>query len=238
VTPTTRNLKALGYIGAVAAGAALLLGSSLGHIVRGAHDKHLLAWAVLAVLTLVAGRLSVRLPLPSCIVSVSDALIVLTVLLCGPDLATLTGALDGFAASKRARGGWGKRIFNTASVALSVGLASRLYARLAPQGGFNGPSAQVAVALLGLAVAQYAVNALLVAGAVALSEWISPAAVLGNSLAWAGTCYLAGLLIASFVFLLTRKVGVVSALAIVPAPLLLHVACRKALQKTRATTGP
>src|SRR5207245_7118889 len=89
VTPTTRNLKALGYIGAVAAGAALLLGSSLGHIVRGAHDKHLLAWAVLAVLTLVAGRLSVRLAPPSRIVAVADALIVLTVLRCRPRPETL-----------------------------------------------------------------------------------------------------------------------------------------------------
>ncbi len=113
-----RNRLATAYLGAVGAAGAAILGLSLLGVARaGLGGWGFPAWAALALLTVATGRLSVRLTLPSCIVSVSDAFVVLTVLLLGAGPATVVGALDGFAASVRSRGGWQKRAFNASGAA-------------------------------------------------------------------------------------------------------------------------
>src|SRR5437899_121611 len=90
------------YVGAVGAAGAALFGLSLkSALTVGQPTGDALVWSGIAVLTLLAGRLSIRLPLPRCIVSFSDALIFLTALLFGPELATLTGALDGYSSSAK-----------------------------------------------------------------------------------------------------------------------------------------
>ena len=77
----------------------------------------ILAWLGIAALTLLIGRLSVKLPFPNCRVSFSDALIFLSVLVYGGDFGTLTAALDGFASSTRQNGTAHKKAFNTAGAA-------------------------------------------------------------------------------------------------------------------------
>src|SRR5712692_3280193 len=166
---------ATAYLGAVGAAGTALLGLSLCGVARAdLGGWGLPAWAALALLTVATGRLSVRLTLPSCIVSVSYAFIVLTVLLLRAGPSSVVGALDGFAASVRSRGGWQKRAFNAAGMAISVGLAARLFARVTPTAGPWGSPGRLLAAVLLLAAVQYLVNTALVSGAAALRDHVSP----------------------------------------------------------------
>ncbi|HXH27825.1 MAG TPA: ECF transporter S component, partial [Candidatus Polarisedimenticolia bacterium] len=104
----------------VVAAGVCALAISISEIVRREYGLGIVAWAVLALLTVVVGRLSVRLPFTDNRLSFSDAMIFLSLLAFGPDLAVLVGAIDGCAASRRSCRVWYKRVFNTAAVALAA----------------------------------------------------------------------------------------------------------------------
>ena len=223
------------FIGVVAAAGAAVLGQSLYHLVTGGFETKDLAWVGIALLTLLVGRLSVKLPLPHCRVSFSDAFIFLSVMVFGGDLATLTAALDGFASSSRAKGALHKRVFNTAGMALSINLAARLFDVLAPQGGLWAARmtlANLLVPVAALALAQYVLNTALVSGVVALKEHQSIVAVTEL-----GTAYLAGSISAAVVFLVVRELGTVSAFAILPFPGILYLSYRACLDRLVRTKG-
>ena len=222
------------FIGAVAAAGAVVLGQSLYRLISGGFEAKDLAWVGIALLTLLVGRLSVKLPLPHCRVSFSDAFIFLSVMVFGADMATLTAALDGFASSSRAKGDLHKKIFNTAGMALSTNLAARLFEMLAPAGGLG--AAQVTMADLlppvaALAVAQYVFNTALVSSVVALKEHQSIVSIWQETSPWAGTAYLAGSVAAAIVFLVVRELGVVSTFTILPFPGILYLSYRACLDR-------
>jgi hypothetical protein len=228
------------YIGAVAAAGAAILAGSLRSVLTSGFGTQDLAWLGIAVLTVLVGRLVVRLPLPHCRVSFSDAFVFLSVMVFGGDYATLTAALDGFASSSRARGAWHKRLFNTAGMAISVNLSARVFARLLPEGGVWGSRFSAEDLLLpvaALAFTQYVLNTALVSGVVALKEHASPLAIWQDSSPWAGTAYLAGSAAASVVFLVVRELGVVSALAILPFPGILYLTYRACLDRLVRAKG-
>src|SRR5258706_5410773 len=165
------DMKGNVFIGVVAAAGAAVLGQSVYHLVTGGFETKDLAWLGIALLTLMVGRLSVKLPLPHCRVSFSDAFIFLSVMVFGPELATLTAALDGFASS--ARGAWHKRVFNTAGMALSVNVAARFFVLLAPRSGVwesNLPITDLLLPVSVMALTQYVLNTALVGTVVALKE--------------------------------------------------------------------
>jgi uncharacterized membrane protein len=230
------------YIGAVVAAGAAALALSLRQIVPAYQDGRLLPWVAIAVLTLAFGRLSLRLPLPNCRVSFSDALIFLSVLLFDTELATLTAGLDGFAASTRGGGSWLKRIFNTAGLALSVNLSARLVHRMIPGIGVWGEARTslraLLVSMVVLAGVQYLFNTCLVAGAVALKESVPFLTVWEQSFSWAGTACLAGSFAAAMVFLAVREIGSFSFLAIAPFPILTYVAYRVSLGRVVESRVP
>ena len=228
------------FIGAVAAVGAAVLGQSLYHVAADGFEAKHLAWLGIAVLTLLVGRLSVKLPLPHCRVSFADAFVFLSVMVFGGDLATMTAALDGFASSSRGKGTWHKKVFNTAAMALSVNLAARVFTRLVPQNGQWGMHVTLVDLLLpvaALAFTQYVLNTALVCGVVALKERQSLVAIWQDSSPWAGTAYLAGSVAAAIVFLVVRELGVVSAFAILPFPAILYLTYRACLDRLVRTKG-
>ncbi len=230
------------YIAIVAVAGTMALALSLRQFVPAYQDGRLFPWAAIAVLTLAIGRLSLRLPLPNCRVSFSDALIFLSVLLFDTELATLTAGLDGYAASTRSGGSWLKRIFNTAGLALSVNLSARLVHRMIPGIGVWGEPRTslraLLVSMVALAGVQYVLNTCLVAGAVGLKERVPFLAVWQRSFSWAGTACLAGSLAAAMVFLAVREVGSFSFLAIAPFPILTYVAYRVSLGRVVESRVP
>ena len=183
------DLKADLFIGVVVVSGVAVVASSLRHIFTDGLEARHLAWLGIAALTLLIGRLSVKLPFPNCRVSFSDALIFLSVLVYGGDFGTLTAALDGFASSTRQNGTAHKKAFNTAGMALSVHLSAWVFARLLPDGASSGHGLSPADLLLpvtALALSQYVLNTALVATAVALKDHASFLAT------WLGRCRLRG----------------------------------------------
>lgn len=228
------------YIGAVAAAGAAILAGSLRSVLTSGLGTQDLAWLGIAILTVLVGRLAVRLPLPHCRVSFADAFVFLSVMVFGGDYATLTAALDGFASSSRGRGTWHKRLFNTAGMAISVNLSARVFARLLPEGGVWGSrfsAVELLLPVAALAFTQYVLNTALVSGVVALKEHESLLAIWQDSSPWAGTAYLAGSTAAAVVFLVVRELGVVSAFAILPFPGVLYLTYRACLDRLVRTKG-
>jgi len=228
------------YIGVVAAAGTAVLVASMSNMFAVGFESSQLAWLGIAILTVLVGRLSVKLPLANCRVSFSDAFIFLSVMVFGGDLATLTAGLDGFASSSRDKGTWHKKAFNTAGMALSVNLSARVFARLLPHGGLWGPgfsAVDLMVPVAALAFTQYALNTALVSGVVALKEGQSLVAIWQDSSPWAGTAYLAGAVAAAIVFLVVRDLGVASAFAILPFPGILYLTYRTCLDRLVRTKG-
>ncbi|PYT11816.1 MAG: hypothetical protein DMF51_14555 [Acidobacteria bacterium] len=226
------DLKADLFIGVVVVSGVAVVASSLRHIFTDGLEARHLAWLGIAALTLLIGRLSVKLPFPNCRVSFSDALIFLSVLVYGGDFGTLTAALDGFASSTRQNGTAHKKAFNTAGMALSVHLSAWVFARLLPDGASSGHGLSPADLLLpvtALALSQYVLNTALVATAVALKDHASFLATWLEASPWAAAAYVAGSLAAAAVFLAVRDLGVLLAFAVLPFPFLLHLTYRACL---------
>ena len=225
------DAPALGYIGGVVLLGAGLIGLCLYRVTFAHQDARILVWAAFAVLTLLCGGLSLRLPIASCVVSFSDGLIFLSVLLFGPELSALTAALDGYASSTRNGGTLRKRLFNTAGMALTVGLSARLFEAVRQGSAGAVTMDRLLLATISLAASQFVLNTTLVVIVVALSDGMSPLAVLRKSFVWSALSMLAGSLAAALVYMAIQSLGAATCLAILPVPVALHLMYRLVLKK-------
>jgi hypothetical protein len=229
------------YIGGVAAVGAVLVGTSLLEMARAEYGARILLWAAISILTIVAGRLAVQLPVRDCRVSFSDTLLFLSILLFGPTPATLTGAIDGYAASSREKGAWYKRLFNTAAMAISVNLAARLSDLTGAGAGLRAGGAvspaNLLLAMILMTGAQYFVNTALVSGVVALKDGASFLAIWQDSTPWAGTAYALAAAAVAVVFLSAREIGAISFIAVPPLPAVLHFTYRTWLNRPVGRKG-
>lgn len=241
MTTNRTDLRAGIYIGIVAALGAVIVGASLREMAQAEYGARILLWAALSLMTILAGNLAVHLPVRDCKVSFSDALVFLSILLFGPAPATVTGAIDGYAASSRRQGSWHKRMFNAATMAISVNLAARLFDAICPGAGFKG-GGQVSLVNLLLAVVlmaggQYLANTALVSGVVALTEGTSFLAIWSDSTPWAGTAYALAAAAVTVVFLTAREIGAISFIAVPPVPAILSFTYRTWLNRPVGTKG-
>ena len=237
---TSHSRLAALYIAAIVAAGGCVTGLSLWSVGRTEFGTTILAWAALSILTLTAGRFTVKLPFLGCRVSISDGFIFLSVILFGAELATLTAAIDGYAASTRQKGAWTKRLFNSAGMALSVFFSARLYAAAVNAGGIWGdiPVAQVLLPVLLLGTAQFILNTAIVSGVLRLKEGVSMSTVWCGALRWTGTAYLAGAVAACAVSLIVQHAGFVSTFTILPFPALLFMLYQDLVARTQASKFP
>lgn len=221
------------YIGCIAAAGAALIGWSLAQTAREGFGPRLTAWLAIATLTVLLGSLSVKLPVRDCRVSFSDALLFMSIVVFGPALATLTGALDGLAASTRRKGTWFKKIFNTGAMALSTHLSARLFQWAAPHDGpWNAAEhspLEFLLPLLLVAAAQYAMNTAMVAGVLALKDGVSFLSVVQDTTPWAGTAHLLGAASVALAMLAAHEIGVITFVALLPFPAIVYVTYRSRL---------
>src|SRR5215203_3542755 len=88
------------------------------------------AWMILALLTLVSGSATVRLPSLPATISVSETFVFTSVLLFGPAAGTLTVALDAFVISlwsyKKGHPNY-KILFNVCALPLTIWVAAHLF---------------------------------------------------------------------------------------------------------------
>ena len=124
----------------------------------------------LAVLTLLSGRLTIKVPGRAASVSVSEVFVFAAVLLFGPAVATLIVALDGACASlAQTDRRLYRALFNVAEPALSVWAAGHAYVLIALHSGPPTPGAEF-LATLAMTITYFVSNTCLTAVAVSIES--------------------------------------------------------------------
>ncbi len=224
------------YVGLVVAVGAGLLLNALVELSAGQVSP---LWLLLAGLTLVSGRLSIRLPSTHATISVAETFIFSSVLLFGVAPAILTSALDAFVASRTGRSSRNayRASFNVAESTLSVWVVATLFYSLTgvePLFGRPVPVAPLLLPLLLMTTLFFALNGALQLLAVWFERDVVPQRLIAEYLPHLALTYFTTL---CFVVLLVVNVdnlrfGVVGVLA--PLTVLYYVSSRLTHDK-RAT---
>ena len=183
------------FCAVIAAGSAVTL-ASLADLYTSSVPNE---WLVLAALTTLTGSFTVRVPMVSARISVSDAFVFAAVLLFGPSTATVIVALDCLVMTV-----WGRRsllqsFFNLSATALGIWIASHAFYWLA--GVSPGGQALVLTSLLGplftLAAMYFLVNTGLVAIALGFERRANPWLLWREHFSWFGLNYFGGVSVAA-----------------------------------------
>lgn len=155
------------YVWGVVGAGALAIAQALTELSSvSAHPS----WLILAVLALLGGCLTIRIPSLHATLSVADLFVVALMILFGPAPAIVTVAVDGFLASRRLRHRTGYRtLFNITEPVVSVWCAATVYGSLAgvsPLLGQDVPLVSIFVPLVALTTTYAGLNALLTAVAI------------------------------------------------------------------------
>lgn len=192
-------------------------------------------WTILAVLTLVSGSATVRLPALPATFSVSETFVVTSVLLFGPAAGTLTVALDALVISCWAYYRKGqpfyKSIFNVCALPLSVWIASHLFFALAgisplglssPDPTQTFPIKNILLPLLVFTVTYFSLNSGIIALAISLEKQLSPIRIWRDNFVWLSLNYFGGASVAVLLVTYTRNIDLTYLAVIIPLLLVLY----------------
>jgi hypothetical protein len=161
-------------------------------------------WVILAVLTLLSGSFTVRIPTISARLSVSETFVFATVLLFGPAAATIIVVLDTLVISlwlgpksrKPAR-----ILFNIAAGSIAIFCAAQVFYKLASIRPLTeAPQEEIFPLILPLvaaALCYFLLNSFLVAGAVAFQRKTTPFLVWRENFLWLSLNYITGASVAA-----------------------------------------
>src|SRR5262245_24533949 len=188
-------------------------------------------WTLLALLTLVSGSATVKLPGLPATVSVSETFVFTSVILFGSAPGTLTVALDALVISfwsyRRGQPSY-KIIFNVAAVSLTLWIASHLYYALSPYGPlYSSPAQRIVLQellwpLAWFTVTYYALNTWLISIAIALERKASPLTIWRKNFIWIGLNYFGGASVAALLASYTKDLDYSFLLIIVPLLVVLY----------------
>lgn len=161
-------------------------------------NKVSLQWLIVAVLTICAGLITVKIPGIKIKITIADTFVFANTILFGPVVGGITAALDGLAGSLRCKSKarrWEFTFFNMGVMSVSAFAAGELFFRLLG----NAPAYQARALALGdaflpavvLAISYYLLNALGVAVIVAMQSEQEIFRVWRENLLWGATTYLA-----------------------------------------------
>ena len=159
-------------------------------------------WMVLAVLTLVTGSLTIRIPTISARISVTEVFVFAGVLWFGPAVATFIVVLEALIGTLWLKGRSRtpiRALFNVSAGASAIWTASHIYVLVAPS-----DTKQLLLPVAVLAVAYFAFNSLLIATAVGFEHGISPIQVWRRNFLWLGLNHLVGASMAVMLVAYTR----------------------------------
>ena len=149
-------------------------------------------WWVLAVLTLLTGSLTLRVPTISARISVSEVFVFASVLWFGPAFATFVVVLEALVGTLWMRNRTPVRtLFNLSAAAFAMWSASHLYLLVSP--GSQTPRVEdllVPVAIL--AITYFAVNSWLIAMALGFEQRTSPLHVWRQNFVWLSLNHMVG----------------------------------------------
>jgi putative nucleotidyltransferase with HDIG domain len=187
-------------------------------------------WTLLAILTLVSGSATVRLPSLPATISVSETFVFTSVLLFGPAAGTLTVALDAFIISF-----WAykkgdplyKIVFNVCALPLTIWLAAHLFfltAGIRPLVENEGSVAipRLLLPLLIFTVAYFSLNSWIITFAIALEKRLSPVRIWRENFVWLSLNYFGGASVAALLVSYTRDLDFTYLAVIVPLLVVLY----------------
>jgi putative nucleotidyltransferase with HDIG domain len=191
-----------------------------------------LTWTILALLTLVSGSATVRLPSLPATISVSETFVFTSVLLFGPAAGTLTVALDAFVISL-----WSykkdhplyKIIFNVCALPLTIWVAAHLFFIIAGIGPLTlvDPSvvlrtSDLLLPLLVFTVAYFSLNSWIITFAIALEKQLPPLKIWRENFVWLSLNYFGGASVAALLVTYTRNLDLTFLALIVPLLVVLY----------------
>jgi hypothetical protein len=161
----------------VGAAGAIVLAHSLATLWR---LEILVEWVAFSIATFATGLLMLRVPSLDALVSISEAFAFAGVLLFGPEMASVTIAVDVILLSMRRRHSVSQTVFNFGSITLSLWLSGTLFFAVAgvPPLYRGGPLSGTLLVPLGLlAAANFLTNSTLAAIVIGAHSRRSPIAV-------------------------------------------------------------
>ena len=161
------------------------------------------SWFILAVLTLLSGSFTVRIPTIPARLSVSETFVFAAVLMFGPAAATVIVVLDtlviSFWLGRRANPPV-RLLFNVAAPAVAIWVASQtfyLFTQIPPLSVTPQPIISLVFPLFGLAVLYFLLNSWLIAFAVAFQKRQSAFSLWRKNLLWLSLNYFSGASVAA-----------------------------------------
>ena len=210
----------------VVVGFATIL-QSLGDIL---HDPKGWDWTILAVLTLVSGSATVRLPGLPATISVSETFVFTSVLLFGPAAGTLTVALDAFIISfwafKKGDPAY-KIVFNVCALPLTIWLAAHLFfiaAGIQPLANSDDSVVirNLLLPLLLFTLAYFLLNSWIITFAIALEKRLPPLKIWRDNFVWLSLNYFGGASVAALLVSYTKNLDFTYLAVIIPLLVVLY----------------
>lgn len=203
------------YIWSVATIGVALAAFCAATLVRNGISLQLLLFGALTVL---GGRVTLKVPSVTARFSPSEMFTFTCVLLFGPEAGALALALDSLVLAWHHRWRLEQTLFNFATLTLSVWIAGRLFylaAGLAQVDGASGPALGLLLPLGLLAASYFLINSGLIATAISIDSRRSPLVVWRQHFMWLGPGYFAGACVALLLVIALRQVNEVVAFALI-----------------------
>ncbi len=192
-------------------------------------------WMVLAALTLLTGSFTVKIPGLLARISVSDAFVFTSVLAFGPSVATVIVAIDSIVATLWMRPEHRsilRSLFNLASVALSIWVASNAFYWLAgTPPGENLPLSQLVVPLFALAALYFLINSWLVAFALSFEKNINVVGLWWENFPWLSLNYFGGVSVAALLVSHSSSIDLNTVGIILPLLVITYLTYRTSLAR-------
>lgn len=187
-------------------------------------------WIALAVLTLLTGSFSIKVPSVQARISVSEAFVIAAVLSFGLHVATVIVTLDSLVLSS-----WLRKsnrlplriMFNMAAGALAISSAVRIFEWILPiQPAAAAPLEQLFLPVLVLAVSYFFINSWLIAIAVSYEHKAPAALIWHRHFLWFGLNYLGGASVALVLVNFTPSLNLTAIVAVIPLVVILYITFR------------
>jgi putative nucleotidyltransferase with HDIG domain len=217
--------------GVILAGTGLALLSARDVYLRNSWND----WIVLAALTLLTGSFTVKIPGLLARISVSDAFVFASVLAFGPSVATVIVAIDSIVATLWMRPEHRsllRSLFNLASVALSIWVASHAFYWLAGTvPGQNLPLSRLVVPLFALAALYFLINSWLVAVALSYEKRINVVGLWWDNFPWLSLNYFGGVSVAALLVSHSSSIDLNTVGIILPLLIITYLTYRTSLAR-------
>lgn len=191
-----------------------------------------LSWTILAVLTLVSGSATIKLPSLPATISVSETFVFTSVLLFGSAAGTLTVALDAliislWAYQRKKKQPLYKSVFNVCALALTIWLASQVF--FLSSGSkplvLNPEPIQLGkliFPLLAFTIAYFSLNSWIITFAIALEKHLPPFRIWRDNFVWLSLNYFGGASVAALLVSYTKDLDFTYLAVIVPLLIVLY----------------